>query len=78
MGRRATGAPLCYILTSIRTTTLTDEKPIRLSEAEELPPEIQETLDRMHEDPNYGVRWSRLRRKPEASKPEENNGDQSS
>ena len=45
---------------------MTDEKPIKLSEATELPEEIQETLDQMREDPNYGVRWGRLRHKPEA------------
>ena len=38
---------------------------MNLSEMDELPEEIQETLDQMRKDPNYGVRWGRLKRKTE-------------
>lgn len=38
---------------------------MNLSESNELPPEIQEELDRMNADPNYGTRRERPQRKTE-------------
>lgn len=38
---------------------------MNLSESNELPPEIQDELDRMNADPNYGTRRTRPQRKTE-------------